>query len=198
VKTFPILFPAFLALVFFLPGAIASSQKEAEAFLKKSVDEIVGAAKKSKSSADLSERVRPILTRTISFPDMTRLAIGPGWREFSEAERDQAIALYTTLIIRTYSARFTPGELPSIDFRTIRPTASGRVEALTTTLYQGGRYDVVYHMRDIPQKGWRVTDVVIEGVSMVANYRAQFDSQFKSGGSAAVLQSLKKAVDSRK
>ena len=43
-------------------------------------------------------------------------------------------------------------------------------------------------------KGWRVTDVVIEGVSMVANYRGQFDAQFLSGGAAAVLGSLKKSV----
>lgn len=197
-KTFSLLIPALVCLTLLRPAAFASSQTEAEVFLKKSVDEIVGAARQSKSSTDLADRVRPILLRTMSFPDMTRLAIGPGWREFPQAEREKATTLYTTLIIRTYSSRFTPGELPEIDFRTIRSIAPGRVEALTTTLYQGGKYDIIYRLQDISGKGWRVTDVIIEGVSMVANYRAQFDAQFKSGGSAAVLNSLQKAVDSRK
>ena len=44
----------------------------------------------------------------------------------------------------------------------------------------------------------RVTDVVIEGVSMIANYRGQLDAQFKSGGAGAVLGSLQKSINSSK
>ncbi|MFM8364440.1 MAG: phospholipid-binding protein MlaC, partial [Verrucomicrobiota bacterium] len=147
---------------------------------------------------ELAERVRPVLVRTISFPDMTRLAIGPGWRSFSEGDRDQATALFTSLIIRTYSSKFTPGELPEVAYKSATSPAPGKVEVATNTLYQGSRYEVVYRLSDLPGKGWRVTDVVIEGVSMVRNYRDQFDAQFKSGGAAAVIGSLEKTVESRK
>jgi phospholipid transport system substrate-binding protein len=41
---------------------------------------------------------------------------------------------------------------------------------------------------------WLVTDILAEGVSLVANYRAQFDDLFKKGGAAAVLASLKDSV----
>jgi len=175
-----------------------ASTPEAEAFLKKSVNEVVAIASKSKTGAELAERVRPVLVRTISFPDMTRLAIGPGWRAFSDADREQSTALFTTLIIRTYSSKFTPGELPEVAYQSATSPAPGKVEVSTNTLYQGSRYEVVYRLVDLPGKGWRVTDVVIEGVSMVRNYRDQFDAQFKSGGAPAVLRSLEKTVESRK
>jgi phospholipid transport system substrate-binding protein len=198
VKTLHFLLPALAGLSLLLPSATATSQSNAEAFLKKSVDEVVGVARKSKSGSELAERVRPILVRTISFPDMTRLAIGRGWREFSEPEREKATALFTTLIIRTYAGKFTPGELPEIVYKSLSSPAPGKYEAVTTTLYQGSKYEVIYRLADLPGKGCRVTDVVIEGVSMVANYRAQLDDQFKSGGAAAVIRSLEKTVASRK
>jgi phospholipid transport system substrate-binding protein len=192
---FPIL--AALSLALLALSARASTQ-DAEAFLKKSVNEVVAIASKSQNSTELAERVRPVLVRTISFPDMTRLAIGRGWREFSEAERDRATALFTTLIIRTYSSKFTPGELPEVAYKSATTTAPGKVEVSSSTLYQGSRYEVVYRLNDLPDKGWRVTDVIIEGVSLVRNYRDQFDAEFKSGGVSAVLRSLEKTVNSRK
>ncbi len=192
-----IFFPAAALFAVLVSSARASTQ-DAEAFLKSSVAEVVGIASKSKTGAELAERVRPVLVRTISFPDMTRLAIGPGWRQFSGEERDRSIALFTTLIIRTYAGKFTPGELPEVAYKSVASPAPGKVEVSTNTLYKGSRYEVVYRLADLPGKGWRITDIVIEGVSMVRNYRDQFDAQFKSGGPRAVLNSLAKTVESRK
>jgi phospholipid transport system substrate-binding protein len=44
------------------------------------------------------------------------------------------------------------------------------------------------------EESWRTTDVVIEGVSMVANYRSQLDPVFKKGGADAVISSLEQSV----
>ncbi|MFZ9921136.1 MAG: MlaC/ttg2D family ABC transporter substrate-binding protein [Terrimicrobiaceae bacterium] len=184
-----------LALVILLPfGKAVASTADAENFLKKSVGEVVDVAKKSNNTETLAAGVRPILLKTISFDAMTRRAVGPGWRQFSEPEKKEAIALFTTLIIRTYSSKFTPGELPDVVYKAATETAPGRVEVSSTTLYKGSRYEVVYRLEQPDGNGWRVTDVVIEGVSMIANYRGQFDAQFVSGGAAAVLGSLKKSA----
>jgi len=184
-----------LSLVILLPFVKAvASTADAENFLKKSVGEVVDVAKKSNNTETLAAGVRPILLKTISFDAMTRRAVGPGWRQFSEPEKKEAIALFTTLIIRTYSSKFTPGELPDVVYKAATETAPGRVEVSSTTLYKGSRYEVVYRLEQPEGKGWRVTDVVIEGVSMIANYRGQFDAQFVSGGAAAVLGSLKKSA----
>ena len=189
-----LLLPALAALA--LGNAMASTA-DAENFLKKSVGEVVDVAKKSSDSASLAAGVRPILLKTISFDAMTRRAVGPGWRQFTEAEQKDAIGLFTTLIIRTYSSKFTPGELPEVVYKSAVETAPGRVEVSTTTLYKGSKYEVVYRLEQPDHNGWRVTDVVIEGVSMVANYRGQLDPQFKSGGASAVIGSLKTPPQSK-
>lgn len=188
------LLPALAALA--LGNAMASTA-DAENFLKKSVGEVVDVAKSSPDSASLAAGIRPILLKTISFDAMTRRAVGPGWRQFTEAEQKEAIGLFTTLIIRTYSSKFTPGELPQVDYKSAVETAPGRVEVSTTTGYKGSKYEVVYRLEQPDHKGWRVTDVVIEGVSMVANYRGQLDPQFKSGGASAVIGSLKNPPQSK-
>jgi phospholipid transport system substrate-binding protein len=189
VKTL-ILLPAFAALA--LGNALASTA-DAENFLKKSIGDVVEVARKSPDSTALATRVRPILLKTISFDAMTRRAVGPGWRQFTAPEQNEAIGLFTALIIRTYSSKFTPGELPEIVYKSAVETAPGRVEVSTSTLYQGSRYEVIYRLEQPDAKGWRITDVVIEGVSMVANYRSQLDAQFKSGGAPAVIGSLQKS-----
>ena len=123
---------------------------------------------------------------------MTRRAVGPGWRQFHAEQQKEAINLFSTLIIRTYSGKFTPGELPEITYKAATSPAPGRVEVSTTTSYRGSKYNVVYRLEEID--GWRITDVVIEGVSMVANYRTQFDAEFSQGGSTAILGALRKSI----
>lgn len=177
-----------------LPAHAATN--EAEAFLKKSVDEVVNIAKNSPDSATLAARVRPLLLSIINFDVMTRRAVGPGWRQFSPDQQKEATSLFTTLIIRTYSSKFTAGELPEVIFKPATSPSPGRVEVPTTTLYKGSRYEVIYRQEE--SESWRITDVLIEGVSMVANYRSQFDAEFKAGGANAVINALKTSVASSK
>lgn len=181
----------------FALSPLQASTAAAENFLKKSVDGVVAIAKASPDSATLEKKITPLLLNVISFDAMTRRAVGPGWRQFSDSERDETTRLFTKLIIRTYSNRFTPGELPEIDYKSATSPEPGRVEVSTTTTYKGSKYAVVYRLESKDGAPWRITDIVIEGVSMIANYRTQLDTQFKSGGAAAVISSLQKSLAAR-
>ena len=181
-----------LTLLAAIANAFATSTADAEAFLKKSVNDVVSIAKSSPDSTALADSLRPLLQKIISFDAMTRRAVGPGWRQFTADQQKEAIRLFSTLIIRTYSGKFTPGELPEITYKAATSPTLERVEVSTMTLYKGSKYNVIYRLEEID--GWRITDVVIEGVSMVANYRTQFDAEFKQGGADAVLGALKKSV----
>ena len=192
-KTLPLIV---LALAAAFQPALASTT-EAENFLKQSVDRVVAIAEASPDSAALEKKITPVLLNVISFDAMTRRAVGPGWRQFTAPEREEAVRLFTKLIIRTYSNRFTPGELPEIDYRSATSPEPGRVEVNTTTTYKGSKYGVVYRLESKEGAPWRITDIVIEGVSMIANYRTQLDTQFKSGGAAAVISSLQKSLAAR-
>ena len=179
-----------------LAGVSLASNEGAENRLKSSVDQVVTTAKQAKDRAVLIAKVKPVLENILDFQIMTRRAVGPGWREFNPAQQKEATGLFTTLILRTYTAKFTPGEYPDVIYKTSSSPAPGRVEIPTTAEYKGSRYDVIYRMED--KGGWLITDIVIEGVSLVANYRSQFDAQFKQGGVDAVLNALHRSVDESK
>ena len=189
-KTLPVLIA--LTLLAAIPNAFATSTADAEAFLKKSINEVVSIGKSSPNSTALADSLRPLLLKIISFDAMTRRAVGPGWKQFTAEQQKEAIRLFSTLIIRTYSGKFTPGELPEITYKAATSPRPERVEVSTMTLYKGSKYNVIYRLEEIDD--WRITDVVIEGVSMVGNYRTQFDAEFKQGGADAVLSALKKSV----
>lgn len=177
-----------------IQGTVRASTEEAEKRLKASVDKVVAVAKSAPDRKTLIAGVKPVLENILSFDAMTRRAVGPGWRQFTPEQQKEAIRLFTTLILRTYTAKFTPGELPGVEYKTASSPAPNRVEIPTTSLYKGSRYDVIYRLEETDGAPWRITDVVIEGVSMVANYRTQFDSQFKQGGADAVIAALNRSV----
>jgi phospholipid transport system substrate-binding protein len=190
----PLLLLMLLGSLVTIPRAICSPTEEADNRLKKAVGEVVTIAAHAPDRKTLSEQVKPVLQGILSFETMTRRAIGPGWRQFTPAQQQEATGLFTTLIIRTYTAKFTPGELPSVTFKAASTPSPGRVEVPTTSSYNGSSYDVVYRLEE--SEGWKITDVVIEGVSMIANYRTQFDAEFTQGGANAVIKALNHSLSS--
>lgn len=174
-------------------GPALAGTATAEKQLKTAIDEVLAVANRTPGVASLADNLTPVLQKHLSFAAMTRRAIGPGWRQFSNDEQAKAIQLFTTLVIRTYSSKITPGEQPVIQFKPATTPAPGRVDVPTMLRYKGSNYDVTYRMEQA--EGWRVTDVVIEGVSLIANYRAQLDAQFKRGGANSVINSLTQSVN---
>ena len=187
--TLRVLFPILLAAS---PLVVSAQLADAQTRLKSAVTEVLAVADRTANRRALPESIRPVLQKHVSFETMTKRAVGPGWRQFTAAQQQQATQLFATLISRSYSSKFTPGEHPVITYKAAVSPAAGRVDVPTDMVYKGSRYNVVYRMEQV--QGWRITDVVIEGVSLIANYRSQLDAQFKKGGANAVISSLTQSV----
>lgn len=186
---------ALLTLV--LASALAvvtrASNEDAETALRAAVDQVLTVAQKAKSGSSMADQITPVLLRYVCFESMTRRAVGPGWRQFTPDQKAEATKLFTKLIIRSYSEKFTPGEQPDTKHLKSSSPGAGKVEIPTITVYKGSRYNVTYRMED--RGKWMVTDILAEGVSLVANYRAQFNALVKKGGAGAVIASLKQSVE---
>jgi phospholipid transport system substrate-binding protein len=169
------------------------SNSAAEDSLKASVSEVIMVVKGCSTRDALISGIKPVIEKILNFNIMTRRSIGPGWKQLTPQQQEEATRLFTTLILRTYTAKFTPGECPAVEYKSSGSTAPGRVEVFTTSIYLGNRYDVIYRMEN--QNGsWAITDIVIEGVSMIANYRSQFESEFTRGGTDAIMKALQHSV----
>jgi phospholipid transport system substrate-binding protein len=184
-------------LVAMLPRLSRAADNPAEARLKASVADVVTVVKECSNRDALISSIKPVIEKILNFNIMTRRSIGPGWKQLTPAQQKEATKLFTTLILHTYTAKFTPGESPAVEYKASNSTAPGRVEITTTSIYRGSRYDVIYRMEE--QNGsWFITDVVIEGVSLVADYRSQFETEFTLGGTDAVMKALQRSVNQTK
>jgi phospholipid transport system substrate-binding protein len=158
--------------------------------LRNEVDQVLALAYSGQSSETLAERVRPLLEKDFSFDLVTRQAIGPGWRQFTAGDQQKVTDLFSRLVIRIYAARVVGTQRPAITYGKTVSLSPDRCEIPTrVTAPSGEPYAVVYRLINL-SGGWRIYDVLIEGVSFVANYRAQFDDLVRRGGAAAVIKTL--------
>ncbi|RRK01477.1 ABC transporter substrate-binding protein [Opitutaceae bacterium TAV4] len=177
-----------------LPAARAAGASDPQQMIRTAVDQVLATAYDTVSTQPLHERLRPILERYFDFTGATRRAIGPGWRNFTPEQQQRATELLTTLIIRSYSDKFEPGARPTITYASTITLDKKRRELLSSVTYAGKRYSVTYRVELLSEDNWRVYDLIIEGVSMVGNYRAQLDPLYKKGGADEVIRSLEKSL----
>ena len=182
-----------LVMLFAGSGLISKSAAADDpvVMLRSSVNEVLSVAYSGQSTESLPERVRPALEKSVAFDLVTRQAMGPGWRQFSPAEQKRVTDLFSQLVTRTYAARVVGTQRPKITFGSPSSLAPDRCEISTqvSTSTSSEPFAVSYRMVKLPV-GWRIYDILIEGVSFVANYRAQFDELIQRGGAQAVIHSI--------
>ncbi|MBV8277257.1 MAG: ABC transporter substrate-binding protein [Verrucomicrobia bacterium] len=171
--------------------SFAASPPDPASQLRSEIDQVLSIAYSGQSSETLADRVRPLLEKDFSFELVTRQAIGPGWRQFAAGDQQKVTDLFSRLVIRIYAARVVGTQKPTITYGKTVTLTPDRCEVPTrvTAPNSDKPYAVVYRLINLPS-GWRIYDVLIEGVSFVANYRAQFDDLVRRGGAAAVIKTL--------
>ncbi len=171
----------------------AAPVDDAKAALVSGIDEVSAALRERPKQDDLIALLDTLVDKHFAFTTTTRLAVGPAWREFSSAQQARAVELFSKLVIRTYAARINADTKPEIAYGSPVELRPGRVEIPTTAKTGGQTYAVAYRMeldRDAAPARWRVYDVVAEGVSLIANYRSQFDPIVKKSGADGLLKTL--------
>ena len=191
----PILKSTLLLVFLWILRVNAAPTDDPLAMLRSSTDDVLSVAYGGHGAENLAARVRPLLEKSFAFDIVTRQAMGPGWRQFSAAEQKRVTDLFTELVIRTYSSRVVGTQRPKIAYGTPVELAPDRREIPTrvTTSTSSEPISVVYRLVKLPS-GWRTYDVLIEGVSFIANYRAQFDGIIQNGGAPAVIRTLESKI----
>jgi phospholipid transport system substrate-binding protein len=175
----------------------AANTDDPATMIRTAIEEVLSIAYSSHSIEALAVRVRPTLDKYFAFDLVTRQAMGPGWREFSAADQKRVTQLFGDLIVRTYSGRVIGTQRPKIEYGALVQVATDHCEFPTRVrpASSNDSFAVIYRLVKLPA-GWRIYDVVIEGVSFVANYRAQFAELIGKGGAPAVLRALENKLAS--
>lgn len=174
------------------PSAWAGPAEDARDALRVGIDEVSAALRDRPAQDNLIVLLDSLADKHFAFETTTRLAVGPGWRDFDARQRAQATGLFSRLVIRTYSNRLNGDRPPEVSFGTPAELRAGRVEVPTrVTDSTGQTYAITYRLEHDKAAGnWRIYDVVAEGVSLVSNYRSQFDPIIRRSGAKGLIEAL--------
>ena len=117
------------------------------------------------------------------FARMTRLAVGKNWRNASEPQREALTNGFRTLLVRTYAVALAQFRDRAVDYRPLDKAPNGPDVMVHTTVAtpQGKPINMDYRMGAVGED-WKVYDVLVDGVSLVINYRSSFDATVSEKG----------------
>jgi|SRR5882672_7144775 len=189
-KILSLLFGAFLAL-----GAAAQEMKPDE-LVKKVTDEVLAAVKSDKQLAAgdkqkalqlAEEKVLP----HIDFREATRLAVGRAWREASKEQQEKLVTEFRRMLVRTYSNAISAYEGQTVKVLPVHMKA-GDTDVTVRNQYirPGGKPVSLDYQMHKTDDGWKIYDIIVEGVSLVLTYRSEFDAVVKQQGVDGLIKRL--------
>jgi len=138
------------------------------------------------------QRVRQIIFATFDFDEMARIALGSHWTGLTSPQRTEFVGLFGGVFERSYNRlvlRFLPEREAEYGAETI---TQHRAVVKTTLVVRKAneQLPVDYHLIEKDQR-WSVYDVVVDGISLAHNYRAQFDRVIRSSSYDTLLRRMK-------
>lgn len=184
----------------------AFGETSPDALVKTTTEEVIAAIKsdkdiqggnKAKIYALVDEKVLP----HFDFERMTQLAMGKNWKKATPEQQQVLTKEFRQLLVRTYAVSLTQYRDQKVDYKPAKLQAAD-AEATVKTEFKpptGEAVAVEYAMHK-SQDGWKVFDIVVEGVSLVINYRSTFNDQIKNNGVDGLIKMLSdrnKAAESK-
>ena len=188
---------AVLLSVFWLCGHAQAPEPTPPDVLVKNVTlevvEIIAKDKEIRSGnrAKLIEVIDARVLPHFNFGSMTALAMGQNWRNATPEQRKQLVDAFRTLLVRTYASALAAYSEQRFDFRPLRAKPTDTDVTVQVRVIQPGAQPVPidYSMEKTPN-GWKVYDVMVGGVSLVANYRTEFANTVRASGIDGLIKEL--------
>jgi phospholipid transport system substrate-binding protein len=146
---------------------------------------------KDESAAERVARVELIAFEVFDFTTISKLVLARNWRKLDKAKRAEFVREFKRHLSRTYGARLERYDQERFEVTGAQLEPRNDVSVMTMVI--GGQFDsarVSYRLRNRSGR-WRIIDVVIEGVSMVSNFRSQFAEVLNSGSIEDLLARLR-------
>ncbi len=137
------------------------------------------------------DKIRLISDKMFDYTELSRRTLGLNWNKFNTEQQKEFIELYKSILEGAYIDRIMSYTDEKIIFNKEIPLSEKTVEVQTTILTK--KADIPIFYRVILKGGeWRVYDVIIEGVSLVSNYRSQFSQILANKSPEGLLDTLRK------
>jgi phospholipid transport system substrate-binding protein len=184
---------AALLVAVVIAGA-AGAASEPAAVVTKLADDVIAVLKQDGlSTAEKRERLEGMVLASVDFDTLSRLVMARNWARLSEAQQQEFKREFKRHLSATYGRRIDNYQNETVQILGTREEARGDRTVKSRINRGGGIEDVLVDYRLRQRDGeWKIIDFIIEGVSLVANFRSQFQDLMSKGGPDHLLSALRK------
>ncbi len=185
-----------LALCLAAFAAVAAAQTAPDVLVKNVSQEVLGIIKADpKVQAGDQARIREVVETKLlpyfDFERITALAMGRNWRQATPEQQKLLVEQFRTLLVRTYSGALAQYRNQTMEYKPLRGDPAATDLIVRTEVVRPGQAPVQidYSMAKAGNE-WKAYDVIVGGVSLVTNYRDEFNEQIRAGGIDTLIKSL--------
>ncbi len=183
-----------LAILLLLPfEALAAGAKDTvEAQIKKMLTRMKEPSfKQLQRDAKIAE-IQQIINEVFDFNELSRRTLGRDWKKFKPDQQKEFISLFEQILQNVYADRILAYTSEKIEFGKETELKKGRVEVESYIVTLDNKRIPLFYRLTNKSGQWRVYDVVIEGISMIKNYRGQFREILKTKTPEDLLKTMRK------
>jgi len=179
---------ALAAACFAAPAGAAGPQET----MRETIDQVLAVLQnKSLDDEQRRESIEKIAYARFDMETMSRLVLARAWKQFSPKQREEYITEFKLYLANNYGGRINRYDQEEVEILGARDEPRGDVTVRTRIV--GGEFEntlVDYRLRQKDGQ-WFVIDVIIEGISMVSNFRDQFKEVLSRGGPEHLIEKLR-------
>jgi phospholipid transport system substrate-binding protein len=185
-----------LVFAFLLASPALAQEAGPEQLVQKVTEEVLATIKsdkqlqagdKQKALKLAEEKVLP----HIDFEEATRLAVGRAWSQATPEQKKKLVDEFRRMLVRTYSNAIEGYQGQTMKVLPPRGKQGGEDATVRAQFIRaGGQPLPIEFQTRKTEKGWKIYDIAVEGVSLVLTYRSEFDTVVKQGGIESLIKRL--------
>jgi len=188
-----ILIFAFL-IVIPLQGYAATPMETVETGVNKVLKTLSDPAFKAKSKDQQIATISTEIESVFDFEELSKRTLGREWKNFNAEQQTEFVKLFKELLQGVYADRLLAYSDQKVIYDKELMLKEGRAEVQSYLQTSDGNKIPLFYRMTNTSGSWKVYDIVIEGVSMVKNYRTQFKEILSNGSPDKLLEILREKV----
>ena len=189
------------ALALALAGGPAIAALPPETLISGMTEQVLAKIAQSEGHLDaaaMQDLIETLVMPSVDFRSMTARAVGPRWRSASDAQKDRLMSAFEALLVKTYAGAFA--QAGGARFRlksTIAIDATTQEVRSEVALPRGGDPIALSYRMSLQGDEWKVVDVGVMGVWLVATYQSQFAQVLQNSDIDGLIRTLAEKARAR-
>ena len=136
------------------------------------------------------EKIETIANEMFDYVALSKLTLGRSWRDFNKEQQKEFVSLYRSILKKAYMDKILAYTDEQVVFDRDIMLSENKAEVQTRIITKSAEIPIFYRLY-LKEGQWKVYDVIVEGISLVQNYRTQFREILANNSPEEVLKILR-------